>query len=65
MLEIDAYNAVAFFCKQIDPFPTALLQLGRRIICRVECRLFVNSKTRTRAELVVMNDLVVIVQVRL
>ena len=63
MLEIDAYNTVALFCKQIDPFPTALLQIGRRIIRRVECRLFVNQKTRTRCELVVMNDLVVLVQV--
>lgn len=63
MLEIDAYNDVAALCKRIDPFPTNILQLGRRIVRKVECRVEVNGKPKKEIELVVMNDLFIVAQV--
>lgn len=63
MLEIDAYNALASFCKRVEPYPANLIQLGRRFIREVECRGEINGKTRKELELVIMSDMFVVVQV--
>lgn len=63
MLEIDAYNALASFCKRVEPYPANLIQLGRKFIREVECRGDINGKTKKELELVIMSDMFVVVQV--
>ena len=64
MTEVSIYNNLVELCKRIDPYPSQLIQFGRKVLNEVNCKVEVNGKVKKEMMLILMNDVIVIVQVR-
>ena len=64
MTEVSIYINLVELCKRIDPYPSQLIQFGRKVLNEVNCKIEVNGKIKKEMMMILMNDVIVIVQVR-
>ena len=64
MTEVSVYNNLVELCKRIDPYPSQLIQFVRKVLNEVNCKIEVNGKVKKEMMMILMNDVIVIVQVR-
>ena len=64
MTEVSIYNNLVELCKRIDPYPSQLIQFGRKVLNEVNCKIEVKGKVKKERMISLRNDVIVIVQVR-